>query len=103
MGLTGVLTNVETRLHTVEALRPVVAAQREAEKDTKGWGRLPLTAQHAILAASATNGTSIPNSPPPTIHRFFDARNVTTLQADCSLTYLRNNLYLPTSFCQALP
>ena len=36
MGLTGVLTNVENRLHTVEALRTVVAAQRKAEKDTKG-------------------------------------------------------------------
>ena len=30
LGLTGVLTDVATRLHTDEALRPVVAAQREA-------------------------------------------------------------------------
>ena len=30
LGLTGVLTNVATQLHTTEALRPVVAAQREA-------------------------------------------------------------------------
>ena len=31
MGLVGVLTNVATRLHTAEALRPVAAAQREAK------------------------------------------------------------------------
>ena len=36
MGLTGVLTDVATRLHTAEALCPIVAAQSEAEKDTKG-------------------------------------------------------------------
>ena len=32
MGLTDVLTNVATRLHTAEALRPVVAAQSETDK-----------------------------------------------------------------------
>ena len=32
LGLTGVLTDVETRLHTAEALCPVVVAQREARK-----------------------------------------------------------------------
>ena len=31
MGLTGVLTDVMTRLHMAEALRPIVAAQHEAE------------------------------------------------------------------------
>ena len=87
MGITGVLTNVATRLHTAEALRPVVAIQSEAEKDTKGWERLPLTAQRIILASSATTGTSIPNSPPPTIHRFLNVRTVTALQDDCFLTY----------------
>ena len=102
MGITGVLTNVTTRLHTIEALRPVVAAQREAEKETKGWYRLPPTAKRVILAARATNRTSIPTSPPPTIHRFLHARNVTALQANCSLTYTGNNIYLPISFCQAL-
>ena len=44
LGLTGVLTDVVTRLHTDKALRPVVAAQRESEKKTKGWDRLPPTA-----------------------------------------------------------
>ena len=29
-------------------------------------------------------------------------RNVTALQADCSLTYTGNNIYLTTSFCHAL-
>ena len=93
---------VATRLHTAEALRPVVAAQRETDKETKGWDCLPTTAQRVILAASATTGTSILKSPPPTIHRFLNTRNATALQADCSLTYAGNNLYLPTSFCQAL-
>ena len=51
MGLTSVLTDMVTRLHTAEALRPVVAAQSKAEKETKGWDRLPPTAQCIILAA----------------------------------------------------
>ena len=55
-----------------------------------------------ILAASVTSGTSILTSPPPTIHRFLNARNATSLQADFSLTYAGNNIYLPTSFYQAL-
>ena len=68
LGLTGVPNNVATRLHTAEALRPVFATQREAEKETKGWDRLPPTAQRVILAASATTGTSVPTLPPQTIH-----------------------------------
>ena len=59
MGLMGVLTNVVTRLHTSEALRPAVSAQREAENGTKGWDRLPPTSQCVILTASATTRTSI--------------------------------------------
>ena len=102
MGLTGVLTNVATQLHTAEALRPVVVAQRKAEKETKGWDRLPPTAQRIILAASTTTGTSILTFLPPTIHRFLNARNSTALQANCSLIYAGNNIYLPTSFCWAL-
>ena len=98
MGLTVFLTNVATRLHTAEALRPVVAAQRKVEKETKGWDCLPPTSQRVILAASATTGTSIPTSPPSTIHRFLNASNAMDLQADCSLTYAGNNIYLPTSF-----
>ena len=101
-GLTDVLTDVATWLHTSEALRPVIATKSETDKETKGWDRLPPTAQRVIFAASATTGTSIPKSPPPTIHRFLNARNATALQANCSLTYVRNNIYLPTSFCQAL-
>ena len=102
MGLMGVLTDVVTKLHTTEALRPVFTAQREVEKDTKGWDRLPPTAKRVILAKISTNRTSIPTSPPPTIHRFLNTRNVTDLQADCSLTYSGKNIYLPTSFFQAL-
>ena len=44
MGLTGVLTNVATRLHAVGALCPTVAAHSKAERETKGWDRLPPTA-----------------------------------------------------------
>ena len=98
MGLTGVLTNVATRLHTLEALRHVVAAQSKAKKDTKRWDRLPPTVQRIILAASATTGISIPASPPSTIHCFLNAMNVTALQANCFLTYAGKNIYLPTSF-----
>ena len=72
------------------------------DKETKGWDRLPPTAQRVILAMSATTGTSIPTSPPPTIHRFLNARNATDLQADCSLTYAGENIYLTASFFQAL-
>ena len=82
MGFTGVLNNVATRLHTAEALLPVVTAQREAEKVTKGWDRLPPTSSCVILETSATTGTSIPTSPPITIHRFLNARNATALQAN---------------------
>ena len=88
-----------TRLHTAEALRPVVADQQEAEKETKGWDRLPPTSQCVILTARATTGTSIPTLPPPAIHRFINVINMTALQADFSLTYAGNNIYLPTSFC----
>ena len=102
MGIADVLTDVATRLHTAKVLRPVVASQHDMDKKTKGWDRLPPTAQRVILAASATTGTSIPTSPPPTFHRFLNARNVTSLQADFSLTYAGNNIYVPTSFFQAL-
>ena len=103
MGIMGVLTNFSTRLKIAKELRPVVAAQREAEKETKGWDHLPLTSHRVILAEGTTNRTSITTSPPPTLHRFLNARNVTDLQDDCTLTYTGNKLYLPTSFYQALP
>ena len=66
-----------------------------------GGGRLPPTAQHIILAASATTGTSIPTSPPTTIHRFLNARNATALHTDYSLTYAGKNIYFLTTFFQA--
>ena len=97
MGIMDILTDVATRLHIAKALRPVVATQRKMEKENKGWDRLPPTAQRVVLAASATTGTSIPTLPPPTIHRFLNASDMTALQADFSLTYARNNIYLPTS------
>ena len=93
---------MSTRLQITEALRPVVASHRKAEKQTKGWDRLAPTSQCVILAASATNVTSILTSLPPTLHRFIKVRNATALQADCALTYAGNIIYLPTSFCQDL-
>ena len=101
-GLTGVLNNVATRLQTAELPYPVIAVHREVEKETKGWDRLPPMDQQFILKESATNGTSIPTLPPPTLHRLLNTRNATALQDDCALTYAGNNLYLPTSFCQVL-
>ena len=86
MGLTDILTDVTTRFHTVEALRPIFVAWREVEKKSKGWDRLPSTAHCVILRASSTNRISIPTSPPPIIHHFLNARNTTALQANCSLT-----------------
>ena len=91
-----------TQHHTDKALRPVVAAQRNMDKETKGWDRLPPTAQRVILAASATTGTSIPTSPTPTIQRFLNVRNATALQSDFLLTYAGRNIYLPNSFFQDL-
>ena len=98
LGLMDFLTDVANRLHTAEALRPNASDQREMKKETKGWYRLPPTAQRVILAENATTRTSIPTLPPPTIHRFLNARNVMALQADCSLIYSGNNIYLQTSF-----
>ena len=98
MGLTGVFINVSTRLQTAEALRPVVSAQREAEKESKVWDLLQPTSQRVILMASATNVTSIPASPHPTLHQFLNTNNLTALQANCALTYSGNNLYIPTPY-----
>ena len=55
MGLTGILTDAVNRLHTVEALCPVISAQSEAEKDTKGCHHISPMTQRIILAASTTN------------------------------------------------
>ena len=57
MDLTGVLTDVSTRLYTAEELCPVVAAHHDVEKKTKVWDHHPPMAQRVILAARATNGT----------------------------------------------
>ena len=59
-------------------------------------------AQRIILEASASNGFTISSSPLPSIQKFLNTRNATALQADCALTYSGRNIYLPTSFVQAL-
>ena len=97
-GLTGVLSEVATRLQNEKSPHPVVPEQREADRETRGWDRLPPTSQRLILAASAANGLTILLAPPPSIHRFLNARNTTALQADCTLTYLGNNIFLLTTF-----
>ena len=101
-GLTGVLSNFAIRLKNTEFLRPIGTEKREAERETWEWDFLTLMAQHVILATSAAEGLAIPLAPLPSIHQFLNARNAMALQAHCTLTYVRHNLYLPTSFCQYL-
>ena len=102
MDLTGLLSTLATSFHTTKALCPDISAQREAGKETKGWYRLLSIAQQVILEASATNRTSIPTLPPPTLHFFLNTHNAKALQSNCSLTYIGNILYLRTSFFRAL-
>ena len=73
MGITGVLSDVATRLQNSEALCPIVSAQRKVEKETKTWDHIPPMAQRVIMEASATSGTSIPTSPPSILHRLLNA------------------------------
>ena len=47
-------------------------------------------------------GMEVPVVALAAIHRFLNTRNAMALQVDFSLTYAGNNIYLPTSFCQAL-
>ena len=101
-GLVGVLSEVATHLQNVEVLRPVPAAQREADRETCSWEILPPTSQRVILAASAADGLTILSAPPPYIHRFIKSRNATELQAKCALTYSGKNIFLPTASFQAL-
>ena len=58
LGFTDVLTDVATRMHTAEVLRPAVAAQREMEKESKGR-----TASH--LEPSASSWRRAPPPEPP--------------------------------------
>ena len=51
---------------------------------------------------STSNETSIPTLPPPTIHLFFNARNLTAIQENFYLTYAGHKIHLPSSFCPTL-
>ena len=51
-GLTGVLSEVVMQFQNAEALRPVVAAQRDAGRETRNQDRFPTTSQQVILSAS---------------------------------------------------
>ena len=84
-GLTRFLGEVATRLQNAEALRPVIADQHEADRETRGWNRPPLTAQRVILAAISVNRLTILLETPPSLHIFLNAGNVTSLQANCTL------------------
>ena len=86
----------------MESLRPIVAAQRTANRERQVWEHLSPTAQRVILAEIASNCINILSVPPKYIHLFLNARNTTALQADYALTYAGHNPYLPTSFLQAL-
>ena len=98
----GVLSEVSMRLQNTEDLFPVIAVHREVDRETRGWDRLPPTAHHVILAESADDGLTIPLEPTPSIHRFLNALTVMALQANCAITYLGNNIFLPTAFFQDL-
>ena len=91
-----------TRLQNVKDLHLVVAEQSKAYRETRGRNRLPLTAQHVILAVRESGGLTIPSAPPSSIHSLLNGRNAMVIQADCALTYNGLNLHLTTSFCQAL-
>ena len=101
-GHTGVLRDIVKQIQNTESLRTVVVAQRGASQDTKGWECLPLTSQCAILASMPLYSLNIPLDLPHSIHHFLNTHNTTALQARCALTYSGHNLYLPTSFSQAL-
>ena len=100
--LTVVFSEVATYMQNKEALCPVAAAQHEADREMHGWDHLPPTSRRVILTPSAADGLTILSAPPPSIHCFLNTRNATELQADCALTYSGNNIFLPTTFCQAL-
>ena len=67
-GLMGVLSEVEKSLHNAEAFRPAVTVKHEADRETRGWDRLSPTSHQVILAASTSDGLTIPSAPPPSIH-----------------------------------
>ena len=81
-GLTGLLSEVATRLQNVEALRPVITSQRNAYMVTRGWDRLPPTSERLIFAVDVVDGLTIPLVPHTSIHHFLNERNATSLQAD---------------------
>ena len=97
-GLTGFLIEVATHLQNAKSLCPVIAAQREADREKRGWYRLLSTSQRVILSASTANRLTILSAPPPSIHRFLNVRNSIALQADCAPTYSGTNIFLPTAF-----
>ena len=82
----GDLSEVSMQLWNAEALHPVVAAQREEDRETRSWYRLPPTSQRVILAVGAADGITITLAPPLSIHYFLNAHNTTALQAHCALT-----------------
>ena len=90
------------RIQNAEALRLIIAAQRKAVRETRGWERLLPTAKYVILAESAANGLTITSALTPQIQRFLNAHNATVLQEDCALTYAGHNTHLTKSFCQDL-
>ena len=78
-GIIGVLSNVATWLQNAEALHPVVTAQREDNRETKGWYRLHPTSQYVIIVVSASYSIIILSALPQSIHRLLNSRNATML------------------------
>ena len=52
-GLKRVLSDVLTRIQNSKALHPIVTAQCEADRETKGWDCLPTMAKQVTLEARA--------------------------------------------------
>ena len=92
--LTGGLSEVATRSQNTKALHPIVTYQRDTVRQMRGWDLPPLTSQRVILEASAVDGLNIPLTPPPSLYRFLNAHNTTSLQYKYALTYSENNIFL---------
>ena len=70
------------RLQNDEDLYLVIVAQREADREARGWERPPLTAHRVILTSRSVYRINIPLEPPPSLHIYLNARNLTSLQAN---------------------
>ena len=81
-----VLSDIEMRLKNPEALRPVVPAHHEANKEVRGREHVPPTVQHVILVEIILDGINILLSSPLSLHCFLNVRNAMELKVEFALT-----------------